>query len=100
MTKIELTIKRETGNIEVVDVTNKFNITTKAMFNNVKENIEKRSDNVIIEAKYYHTESNLSYLIKSYNKINNEGHEGYVPENSYFMGMEEYTEKEVIDTFK
>lgn len=93
---IKLEIKRPNGELEIVDVTNRF----AAMSSNTLYRIYTATKNAgkgdVISATTIQKKTNIQDLIKKYNNVMNEGGEGYVPENSYFERQKAY--KEWVET--
>ena len=99
--KTELRIKRTNGQEEIIDISKDFKIGIREkMFSKIRKDTKAAGRGEVIEATETRTKSNLSVLIAKYNKINNEGVYGYIPENEYFMALPEYkewTETKVLD---
>ncbi len=100
MTKIEVTVKRPAGNIEIVDISKMFGSMDLTRFNKLKKDTAAAKKGLLLKVEYSHMACNMMDLVKSYNNINNEGGEGYVPDPDYFKALPNYVETTVTEIFE
>lgn len=99
--KTELRIKRPNGNIEVTDISDRFYLgINKATLEKFRAGTRAAGKGEVLEAVMTFTRSNLGELVKKYNNLHNEGHDGYIPEESYFEALPEYKEWEEVEVIK
>lgn len=98
MIKVELTVKRTNGQIEVVDATDKFPGINKQLFDAIKEQTAKAGRGEVISATKTTVRNNLKDIARRYNDLHNEGGDGYIPYEQLAKSEEyrEWSETEVI----
>ena len=96
MTKI--TIKRASGNIEEKDISEKFPFMNDKLFSMIK-NANAANGDEVIKIEVVEIKSNGQDIIRDYNNLNNEGGEGYIPEDSWIKSQPEYTKWEEVKTW-
>jgi|GEM_PF-6613302 len=85
MRTITLNITRPNGKEENIDVTEQFKgLMNQARFDKTKEMTKKAGRGTVNFAEIKEMKTNVMQLVKEYNKINNEGGEGYIPESDEF----------------
>jgi hypothetical protein len=98
--KIELTIKRENGETEIKDVTEKFAAMTTGIFNQIKKATKDAGKGNVEKATITHIKNNISKLRREYNNLHNEGGEGYIPEDVEYWtsnpSFKEWEETEIL----
>lgn len=99
MTKIIAEVKRTNGNIETVDLSEKFTSMNNVLFNKIKEGTKKQGGGDILKVTYTVLLSNLPQLKKNYNDLNNEGFDGYMPNDEYFMNLPAFKTNEKTQFF-
>ncbi len=87
-----VTIKRTNGIIEIVTVPNAPNQTWLDL---VYAKTKAAGAGEIIKMERTTLTSNIPQLVAEYNKLNNEGGEGYIPEVEYFMSLPDFKESTV-----
>jgi len=89
---ITIEINRPDGQIETVDVSNKFGNMNSDLLNKIRVATKEAGKGDVIKATITKIKSNMNQLMKEYNNFHNEGGDGYIPEGSYFMGLKSYKE--------
>lgn len=89
---VEIVIERPNGTTETMDVTGKFFGMTSGMLQKIREATAQAGRGNVVKAIVTDTKNNAGDLQDRWNRINNEGGEGYVPEIEYFKGLPEYEE--------
>ena len=84
MKKITLEIKRTNGEIEILDVTEKFPTMQKSVFDKIKTATAEAGKGEVIKAVITEPKNNIKELVKKYNNLHNEGAEGFVPDSEEF----------------
>jgi len=93
----ELKIERTNGQIEIVDVTEKWQAgLNSGLVAMIREATSKAGRGNVICGINKIARSNFMDLRRAYNNLQNEGAEGYMPEDNYFTSMPGY--KEWIET--
>ena len=101
MTQIKLEIKRPEGNLEIVDVTKKFGLMNKTIFNQIKKSTAEAGRGNVIKAITIIDKSNVMELRKQYNDLHNEGGDGYIPDEiEYWKESPDYKEYQQIETIE
>ncbi len=87
----ELTVKRPNGEIEALDMSDRFPAgINKSMFDQIKKGTKEAGRGEVLKAAITHKMSNVGKLMAEYNNLHNEGGEGYIPDPSYFENKEEF----------
>jgi len=94
--KVEATVKRENGNIEVVDLKNYYAMNN-ILFAEIKKATAAAGRGNVLKITYTHAVSNANALRKRFNDLYNEGGEGYIPED--FTNDPEYKEWDKVEVF-
>lgn len=90
MNKTEIVVKRNNGDVEIIDVTAKFKVLGQNVLNRIALETKKGGRGQVIKAVLTYDTNNLLNLQKEYNNVNNEGCEGYVPDADYFEALPSY----------
>jgi hypothetical protein len=95
---ITLSIKRANGAIETVDVSSKFGGMPMPLLQSIKTQTAAAGRGEVLSATITQVKCNASELAYEYNRINNEGADGYVPESwSNHPSYREWTETTTIN---
>lgn len=97
---IILEIKRPNGDVESVDVSNRFSNINSHILYMIYTATKNAGKGEVISATTIQKRTNIEDLIKKYNNVMNEGGEGYVPENSFFKRQKAYKEWEETTVLK
>ncbi len=90
-----LTIERPNGQKEIVDVSNKFNVTQK-VFDKIKSETAKAGKGNVVQAEIIEKKNNIKELRRNFNNLHNEGGEGFIPEMKNHADYKEWTESTII----
>ena len=96
---LKITVKRENGLVETIDISKVFGSMNQKRFDKIKADTKAAGKGDVLSCTSIKIRSNMNELRKAYNNLNNEGYEGYVPENEYFEALpayKEWEEKEII----
>lgn len=97
MEKIILTVKRPNGNIEEVDMMAKgWTSFNQQAFNQCKRNTAAAGRGEVLKAEWTYTRSNYAELERKYNRLMNEGGEGYCPDMRKHPEYKVWEETEVF----
>jgi len=99
-TKIMLTVKRNAGNTDTIDISKYHGSADQKMFDKIKKDTAAADRGNVEKIEYTHYSCNMQDLVKNYNNINNEGRDGYIPAPDYFKALPEFVETEVTEIFE
>ena len=88
--QIRLEIERPNGEIEELDMSAKFPHMNQSIFDKIKKSTADAGRGNVLRAIIEEEKSNINKLRREYNNLHNEGADGYIPENQYFIKLSSY----------
>jgi hypothetical protein len=90
--RIDVTVKRPNGQIEVVDMSAKLGTMNDALLKKVRKMTQEGGRGYVMKAVVTRETSNMQELVRDYKNLHNEGGFGYLPNDDYFRSLPSYKE--------